>query len=33
MGAYNLKTDPGETRNVEDKNPDVIAKFEKLLKK
>jgi arylsulfatase A-like enzyme len=30
---YNLKTDPGETRNVADKNPDVIAKFEKLLKK
>lgn len=30
---YNLKTDPGETRNVADKNPDVIARFEKLLKK
>ncbi len=30
---YNLKTDPGETRNVAAKNPDVIAKFEKLLKK
>ena len=30
---YNLKTDPGETQNVADKNPDVIAKFEKLLKK
>ena len=29
---YNLKTDPGETKNVADKNPDVIAKFEKLLK-
>lgn len=30
---YNLKTDPGETRNVAAKNPDVIAKIEKLLKK
>ena len=30
---YNLKTDPGETQNVADKNPDVIAKFEKLLKR
>ncbi len=30
---YNLKTDPGETDNVADKNPDVIVKFEKLLKK
>jgi arylsulfatase A-like enzyme len=30
---YNLKTDPGETQNVADKNPDVIAKFENLLKK
>ncbi len=30
---YNLKTDPGETRNVADKNPDVMARFEKLLKK
>ena len=30
---YNLKTDPGETENVADKNPDVIARFEKLLKK
>jgi arylsulfatase A-like enzyme len=30
---YNLKTDPGETENVADKNPDVIAKFEKLLKR
>jgi arylsulfatase A len=29
---YNLKTDPGETENVADKNPDVIARFEKLLK-
>ena len=30
---YNLKTDPGETQNVADKNPDVVAKFEKLLKR
>jgi arylsulfatase A-like enzyme len=30
---YNLKTNPGETQNVADKNPDVIAQFEKLLKK
>jgi arylsulfatase A-like enzyme len=30
---YNLKTDPGETQNVADKNPDVIARFEKLLKR
>ena len=30
---YNLKTDPGETRNVADKNPDVIAKFENFLEK
>jgi arylsulfatase A-like enzyme len=30
---YNLKTDPGETRDVADKNPGVIAKFEELLKK
>jgi arylsulfatase A-like enzyme len=28
---YSLKTDPGETQNVADKNPDVIAQFEKLL--
>ena len=30
---YNLKTDPGEAENVADNNRDVIAKFEKLLKK
>ncbi len=29
---YNLKSDPGETNNVADKNPDVIKKFERLLK-
>ena len=30
---YNLKTDPGETQNVADNNPGVMAKFEKLLEK
>jgi arylsulfatase A-like enzyme len=30
---YNLKTDPGETQDVADKNPGVIAQFEKLLKR
>jgi arylsulfatase A-like enzyme len=30
---YNLKTDPGETQDVADKNPGVIAKFGKLLEK
>ncbi|HUA37248.1 MAG TPA: sulfatase-like hydrolase/transferase [Candidatus Sulfopaludibacter sp.] len=30
---YNLKTDPGETMDVADKDPDVMAKFERLLKK
>jgi arylsulfatase A-like enzyme len=30
---YDLKTDPGETQDVADKNPAVIAKFEELLKK
>ena len=29
---YNLKTDPGETQNVADKNPDVIKLFEAILK-
>ena len=32
MELYNLKTDPGETNNVADKNPDVIKKVESLLK-
>jgi arylsulfatase A-like enzyme len=32
LGLYNLKTDPGETNNVADKNPDVIKKFGNLLK-
>ena len=30
---YDLKTNPCETQNVADKNPDVVAKFEKLLKR
>ena len=30
---YNLKSDPAESQNVADKNPDVIAEFERLLKK
>jgi arylsulfatase A-like enzyme len=30
---YNLINDPGETQDVADKNPGVIAKFEELLKK
>jgi arylsulfatase A-like enzyme len=29
---YNLKTDPGETQNVADKNPDVVKKIGLLLK-
>jgi len=30
---YNLTNDPGETQDVADKNPGVIAKFEELMKK
>jgi arylsulfatase A len=32
LELYNLKTDPAETTNVADKNPDVIAKLETYLK-
>jgi arylsulfatase A-like enzyme len=30
---YNLKTDPGETNNVADQHPEVIARFQAILKK
>ena len=29
---YNLKIDPGETNNVADQHPDVITKFQGILK-
>jgi len=31
LELYNLKTDPGETNNVAEKNPDVITTFQDLL--
>ena len=33
MELYNLKTDPGETNNVADKNPEAIKKFDGILKR
>jgi arylsulfatase A-like enzyme len=32
LELYNLKTDPGETNNVAGKNPDVIKRFQGVLK-
>jgi arylsulfatase A-like enzyme len=32
LELYDLKSDPGETRNVADKNPEVVAKFQNILK-
>jgi arylsulfatase A-like enzyme len=32
LELYNLKTDPGETNNVAGKNPDVITRFQSVLK-
>jgi arylsulfatase len=29
---YNLKTDPSETTDVATKNPDVVAKIEKIMR-
>jgi arylsulfatase A len=30
---YNLRSDPGETTNVADKNPDIVAQLRKLAEK
>jgi arylsulfatase A-like enzyme len=32
LELYNLKTDPGETHNVADQNPDLITRFQGILK-
>ena len=32
LELYNLKTDPGEKQDVANKNPEIVAKIEELLK-
>ncbi len=32
LELYNVKTDPGETNNVADKNPDVVKELQGILK-